>query len=122
MEDKKLYYICLIFSLISIVSLLIFSYLSKPKKVPLSSINEGYIGKDVRVSGEISERYLTDEGHFFFHVKDGRGEINAVVFKDSFREMGLKPEILNNGRKVVLEGEISRHNGKLQIIPDKIIL
>lgn len=122
MKDRKLYKICLIFSLVSIISLFVFSHLRKPEEVTISSIDKGDIGKEVSIRGKIKDGYLSEEGHFFFHVKDENGKINAVIFKKRFEGMGLSPSSLKEGREIRIKGEIGMHDRELQILPDEIIL
>lgn len=123
MKDKRLYKICLIFSLISIILLLVFSYLKKPEEVAISSIDNGDVGKEVSIRGRVKDSYLSKEGHFFFHVKGKNGgKINAVIFKKGFEEMELSPSSLQEGQEIRIRGEIGTHDRELQILPDEIIL
>lgn len=88
----------------------------------IGNIETSNIGEEVKIKGIVKDTYSSDEGHFFFHVKDETGEISSVVFKDDFETMGLEPGELKEGEKVKIEGEIETYNRNLQILPEKIIL
>lgn len=122
MEDRTLYYICLLFSVISVTALFIYSYAMEPKEMEIGDIETSNIGDEVKIRGQIKDTYSSEDGHFFFKVEDETGEISSVIFKDGFKEMGLDRDKLQPGKVVEIEGEIDTYNRKLQILPDKIVL
>lgn len=123
MKDETLYRVCILFSAVSIVCFFVFSYLTEPNQVEISSIGRNDIGKIVKINGEVRDRYLTEDGHLLFHVKGETGEIGAVIFKGQFSGRGFNLDSLNDGKKIKIEGEIGTSpQGELQILPERIVI
>ncbi len=61
----------------------------------------------VWVSGEISNFKAHTSGHFYFSLKDAKGQIQGVMFRGSNRFLKFKPEdgleVIANGRVTVYE-------------------
>ena len=58
----------------------------------------------VYVKGEISNFVSHRSGHFYFSLKDGDGQIKAVMFRSSAMKLKFMPE---NGMKVTVYGSVS---------------
>jgi len=66
-------------------------------------ILEKEIGQ-VWVTGEISNRRAQSSGHVYFTLKDADAQLNCVVFRG---EAVAQRELLQDGQKVVLQGELT---------------
>lgn len=88
----------------------------------LKSIIEDDINlKNIYISGEISNftnHYRT--GHFYFTLKDDKGAIKAVMFRQSASRIKFMPE---NGMKVLIRGSVGvyERDGVYQIYCDDMI-
>lgn len=122
MDDTTLYKICLVFSVAGIVLLFAFTVLLGPEKVELSSIDESYVGDRITTEGYVNDVRHSEDGHLFFHVKGGSGDIKIAVFSDNMREMGLKKGTIVNGDRVRVTGDVKRWKGEIEIIPTSIRL
>ncbi|MFP4116112.1 MAG: exodeoxyribonuclease VII large subunit [Candidatus Aenigmatarchaeota archaeon] len=120
MKDEKLRRLCILVSVIGIVSLFVFVRISEPKKVEIGSLGEDDVGRRIKVEGTMENPYLHDDGHLFFHVKDGTGEINVVLFNDDLESMDLDPTVLKNTRRLEVEGDVELYEGELQVIPVEV--
>lgn len=58
----------------------------------------------VSVRGEISNFKLHSSGHLYFSLKDGDGQIRAVMFRGNALRLKFAPE---NGMKVTVHGSVS---------------
>ncbi len=70
---------------------------------------------DIWVEGEISNLRIPQSGHCYMTLKDGGGQIRAVMFKGQQRMLRFVPE---DGLKVICRGRISVYEprGEYQII------
>lgn len=75
----------------------------------------------VRVRGEISGLKLAASGHTYFDLKDDKAVLNAIIWKQSARAMGVRPEM---GLEVVATGRITTYPGssRYQIIVEQLEL
>ena len=80
-----------------------------------------YNFQHIRIKGEISSPSFPSSGHVYFNLKDAKGNLSAVIWKNTSIGMKIKPE---EGLEVVCSGRISTFSGhsKYQIIVEKIEL
>ncbi|MEO6183469.1 MAG: exodeoxyribonuclease VII large subunit, partial [Verrucomicrobiota bacterium] len=64
---------------------------------------EKQIGK-VWVAGEISNLRAQSSGHFYFTLKDANAQLNCILFRG---DAAAQREFLEDGRKVLLQGEMT---------------
>jgi DNA/RNA endonuclease YhcR with UshA esterase domain len=109
MEEKTLSNIALISVIIGIISLFVISYFLDYKEIEIGMIDGSYLGKNVKVIGEVGK--FNDYGTLkTFIVKDSTGEIMVVVFTESLEVEG----------NVEIVGSVEDYKGNLEIIADKI--
>jgi len=109
MEEKTLSNIALISVIIGIISLFVISYFLDYKETEIGMIDGSYLGKNVKVIGEVGK--FNDYGTLkTFIVKDSTGEIMVVVFTESLEVEG----------NVEIVGSVEDYKGNLEIIADKI--
>lgn len=65
----------------------------------------------VWVSGEISNFRLQSSGHIYFTLKDASSQLNCVLFRN---DPVAERESLQDGRKVILNGEITVYEARGQ--------
>ncbi len=75
--------------------------------------NDRVLGS-VTVKGEISNFKAHTSGHLYFSLKDGDGQIKAVMFRSSAARLKFKPE---DGMKVSVHGSVCvyQENGTYQL-------
>lgn len=69
----------------------------------IREVLEGQVGQ-VWVSGEITNLRVQGSGHIYFTVKDAATQLGCVLFKG---ERKVDRSILEDGRKVVLHGQVT---------------
>jgi exodeoxyribonuclease VII large subunit len=74
---------------------------------------------DVWTEGEISNFRAQPSGHLYFTLKDGSGQIRAVMFRSSAKLLKFRP---GDGMQVVLRGRVTvyEERGELQIVAEHI--
>ena len=80
---------------------------------------EGAFGR-IRVRGEMTEvKVWGSSGHIYLSLKDERGKIEAVCWKNSVPRLGLKPE---NGVEVIATGRITTYadRSKYQLVIERL--
>ncbi len=78
--------------------------------VQIRRLLEQQIGR-VWVTGEITNFRTQSSGHIYFVLKDANAQISCVLFRG---EMQVERELLQDGRKVVLQGELSVYESRGQ--------
>jgi DNA/RNA endonuclease YhcR with UshA esterase domain len=114
MTDKIIY----IALCISILGLLILTYVSEVIEPPVSSIrdiNANSVGKNLHVIGKVSEAHSFSGGSAVLTIDDGTGKIDAYVGYSTAKSM---PGILK-AKTVSVTGEIDEYKGSLEIKADK---
>ena len=83
------------------------------------AVEEGF--PFVRVRGEISGLKTVASGHTYFDLKDEKAVLNAIIWKQSARAIGLKPE---QGMDVVCTGRVTTYPGssRYQMIVEQMEL
>ena len=83
------------------------------------AVEEGF--PFVRVRGEISGLKTVASGHTYFDLKDEKAVLNAIIWKQSARAIGLKPE---SGMDVVCTGRVTTYPGssRYQMIVEQMEL
>ncbi|HEX7859014.1 MAG TPA: exodeoxyribonuclease VII large subunit [Verrucomicrobiae bacterium] len=66
----------------------------------------------VSVMGEITNLRLQPSGHVYFTIKDANSQIACVLFRNDAR--AVNREFLNDGQKVVIDGEITVYEARGQ--------
>ena len=75
----------------------------------------------VRVRGEVSGLKTVASGHTYFDLKDEKAVLNAIIWKQQARSLGLKPE---QGMEVICTGRVTTYPGssRYQLIVEQIEL
>ncbi|MBN2095421.1 MAG: OB-fold nucleic acid binding domain-containing protein [Candidatus Aenigmarchaeota archaeon] len=105
------------YSLFAIVIGLVGIYASvlyiEPESVPLSSVNDSRIGQVIKTEGLVRSARLSNTSTLFIRLEDQECEIDVVLFKAGNANA-------NPGDLVQVVGEVSKYEGKLEIIARKI--
>lgn len=101
---------------VSVLGLLILTYVSTVMEPPLSNIgdlNSNSIGKQVHVQGMITEVHKFKGGSITFSLGDGTGDIDVFLIN----YMANDTANISKGTIVDVIGEVDQYNWALEIIP-----
>src|SRR5262245_18121075 len=75
----------------------------------------------VRVRGEISQPKLAGSGHCYLRLKDENSNLDAIIWRGAYSNLGLKPE---EGMEVIASGRVTTYPGRssYQLIIDSMEL
>src|SRR5437016_8680980 len=71
---------------------------------------EQQVGR-IWVTGEITNLRLQSSGHIYFTLKDANAQLSCILFRG---EMQVDRSLLQDGRKVVLQGEVTVYESRGQ--------
>lgn len=66
----------------------------------------------VSVMGEVSNLRVQSSGHIYFSIKDANAQLSCVLFRNESR--AVHREYLEDGQKVIIEGEITVYEARGQ--------
>ncbi len=120
LNKQKILTIAVIFSIIGISTLYIFSAQSSTRKMNVAEIDEDLLGSRVRTEGVISEiswfRYMV-----IFEIKErGHEDSLTVVCDREIIESDEKRNELVTGTKVIVEGKLEEYEGDMNLKIDSI--
>lgn len=112
MDEKTLFKVSLIITLIGILILLAVSESIEVNESKISLISKKDIDKAVRLKGKIT--YIKETpGLFIFNLEDSSGKIKVIAFKqESFQ--------LEKNSIVEIEGVVKEYNNELEVQADRI--
>jgi exodeoxyribonuclease VII large subunit len=76
----------------------------------IRSLLERHVGK-VWVTGEMTNLKIQSSGHIYFTLKDPAAQLSCVLFR---AEPGVDRSLLQDGRKVILQGEMTVYEARGQ--------
>lgn len=120
MKDKTLYRICIIVSLIGIISLYFSIYHTEHQLIPLEEVNRDKVGSNVRTEGVIAEKTITSQGHVFYEIVEDDESIEVAIFDNLIDDFNINPAQIDEGSKIEVFGEVDIYQNELQIIPRRI--
>jgi DNA/RNA endonuclease YhcR with UshA esterase domain len=88
---------------------------TEPESVPLSDINDSLVGKIIATEGQISSFRISNTSTAFITLADKGKEISVIKFNSA--EEGFK-----KGEVVLVSGEVTKYQGKLEIVARQIKL
>ncbi len=114
-SDKKLMRLSLLIALVGILMIFLAGQLAV-QSIPISRIKAGDTGKQVLLSGTVSE-YRNSNGNIFFELSDGTGSITVVMFERTARNKVLE---FQDGQNVTVQGQVNLYKNELEIIANSI--
>lgn len=111
MRQRHIYYTCTILAVIGIGLIYGSSIYLEPKQAKINELQRNWQGQKILLEGNVTDFY-TAKGHSFLKLKDSTAEIKVVDFNSE--------RSLETGSTVEVEGRISMHKGKMEIIADEI--
>jgi DNA/RNA endonuclease YhcR with UshA esterase domain len=115
MDDKAMMKLSLICSLAGLAAVYAAAFVTRPRVMPIASIDNSFAGLQVMISGEVVELRDHQDGHLFLKLRDQSGGVITVpLFAKTRAELGESVELLD-----VLEvrGEVVIYGGELEVVP-----
>ena len=123
LNDKIIFKVALITSLVGIMGMLVFASYIEPKEIQVKDITRNNIGETVAVTGVIESIKESSSGSScFMELNDGTGKINLIIFESTLVELKDAGNDLDSFRnhKVKVIGSITEYdsfrNHKVKVI------
>ncbi|MGQ9788273.1 MAG: OB-fold nucleic acid binding domain-containing protein [Candidatus Hadarchaeaceae archaeon] len=105
----------LICSLVGLIAIYAAAASTRPKIIPIASLNDNFIGLRISVSGQIIDYRNHEGGHLFLKLKDKSGGlVNVPIFSRTRAQLVETIEILDIAE---ITGEVALYQGELEVIP-----
>lgn len=118
MKESSLNRFCLIGAIAGIVLLYVYSFFGVQNEIMIGEIDSSMVGSAVNVSGKAEGVYFHKDGHVFFTLNDGTGEIKVVLWKDVAAQLELTgSRRIRNNKTLNIEGRIEKYKDELELIP-----
>lgn len=114
MKERTLVVISVIFVIFGMLGLFFIDML-RVDGLKIGDIGYEDIGNNVKVCGNVSEKYVSKNKHLFFRLGDGSGEIKVVIFNTTLKKIGIDIDTIKNGDSVCVIGNIDIYKGWLEI-------
>lgn len=119
LNDKIIFKVALITSLVGIIGMLVFASYIEPKEIQIKDITRNNIGETVAVTGVVESIKESSSGSScFIELNDGTGKINLIIFESILVELqdaGNDLESFEN-RKVKVIGSITEYKSSMELI------
>ena len=119
LNDRIIFKVALITSLVGIMGMLIFASYIEPKEIQIKDITRNNIGETVAVTGVIESIKESSSGSScFMELNDGTGKINLIIFESTLVELqdaGNDLESFEN-QKVKVIGSITEYKSSMELI------
>lgn len=121
MNEKHLFRLALICSLIGLIGVVAASLMIKTEISSIASLAEMKEGTYVKITGNIINIRQTEKAAFL-DVGDETGKITIVAFADNkgFIQKDVLPAFMDKGSNVSIEGKVSIYNGNPEILAERI--
>ena len=119
LNDKIIFKVALITSLIGIIGMLVFASYIEPKEIQIKDITRNNIGETVAVTGVIESIKGSSSGSScFVELNDGTGKINMIIFESTLVELKDAGNDLGSLRnhKVKGIGSITEYKSSMELI------
>ena len=119
LNDRIIFKVALITSLVGIIGMLVFASYIEPKEIQIKDITRNNIGETVAVTGVIESIKESSSGSScFMELNDGTGKINLIIFESTLVELqdaGNDLESFEN-QKVKVIGSITEYKSSMELI------
>ena len=119
LNDRIIFKVALITSLVGIIGMLVFASYIEPKEIQIKDITRNNIGETVAVTGVIESIKESSSGSScFIELNDGTGKINLIIFESTLVELqdaGNDLESFEN-QKVKVIGSITEYKSSMELI------
>ena len=117
MNDTQLTWLALALSVIGLVGVYVVTYIDQPTQIRISEA-ENYIEKNVLIVGQITDKFVTDDGHVFILIEDDTGKLTGIAFNKVAESLPYGS--LDKNRFLQIYGTIELYKGQLEIVVQRI--
>jgi DNA/RNA endonuclease YhcR with UshA esterase domain len=118
-EDKKIFKIALLTSLVGLMGMIFTAGYIAPQKVQIKDLSPGMIDKEVSVDGIVQSVKKSKNGEtYFLDLTDGSGRLTIVIFQSTSRDLE-KNNITITGlsqRRINVVGNVAEYHGTLELL------
>ena len=119
LNDKIIFKVALITSLVGIMGMLVFASYIEPKEIQIKDITRNNIGETVAVTGVVESIKESSSGSScFIELNDGTGKINLIIFESTLAELQEAGNDLDSFKdhKVKVIGSITEYKSSMELI------
>ncbi len=119
LNDKIIFKVALITSLVGIIGMLVFASYIEPKEIQIKDITRNNIGETVAVTGVVESIKESSSGSScFIELNDGTGKINLIIFESTLVELQDAGNDLESfeDQKVKVIGSITEYKSSMELI------
>lgn len=117
MEDKTIVRLSIICSLAGLATIYAAAASARPRITPIASLDNGFTGLKVAISGQVIDSREHRDGHLFLKLRDDSGGVISVpIFSRLRAEVGESIELLD---VVEVTGEVVVYRGELEVVPER---
>ncbi|MGL4669350.1 MAG: OB-fold nucleic acid binding domain-containing protein [Methanobacteriaceae archaeon] len=120
-DDKKIFKIALVTTLIGILGMMVFSTSINPKEMKIEEIDKNTIGEKVSIEGTVNSLKPSNSGKsYFLNLNDGTGEIKVILFESTITELKEEGVEINTfkDKKVAIFGQVAEYKGVAEILTE----
>ena len=118
MDDKTITRLGLICSLTGLAAIYAGALSTRPRITPIASLDNGFIGLKVVISGQVVDLRNHQDGHIFLKLRDdSEGVVSVPIFSGLQAELGESIELLD---VMEVTGEVVLYQGDLEVVPDQV--
>ena len=119
LNDRIIFKVALITSLVGIMGMLVFASYIEPKEIQIKDITRNNIGETVAVTGVIESIKESSSGSScFMELNDGTGKINLIIFESTLVELNDAGNDLDSfkNHKVKVICSITEYKSSMELI------
>jgi DNA/RNA endonuclease YhcR with UshA esterase domain len=117
MDDRTIARLSLICSITGLAVIYAGTLFTRPRITPIASLDNGFIGLRVVVSGQVVDLRKHEEGHIFLKLRDDSGGVISVpIFSRLSAGIEESIELLD---VMEVTGEVVLYQGNLEVVPDQ---
>lgn len=116
MDEKTVARLSLICSLTGLAAIYVGAVSTRPRMTPIASLDNGFVGLQVVISGQVIDYREHRDGHLFLKLRDDSGEVVSVPIFSRVRAELESIELLD---VVEVKGEVVLYRGELEVVPER---
>ena len=119
MNERTLVKVCLIGSVLGIISLYFLSFMLIPLDAGAGQISRNHIGRKVTLTGTIQDIRIHSSGHIFFELHDRTGSADVVMWEDTVEQLelsGVNMSRFVEGAGITITGDVEYYRGGVQVV------
>ena len=119
MNDRYMFKIALVLSILGIIGMIIFSGQLEPNELQIKEINPGMLDEEISVEGVVEDLKESPNKHtYFLEIMDNTGKIKVVIFEKEAYDLEKNNLKIQNliKRRIKVLGTVTEYDGHLELI------